>query len=69
MNRLTWIGQLYDGRLVLETEPVPTDAPTVAGSKSKWKSAWKCEMKDRTLWCGAPINTACRCVEVFNGEG
>lgn len=72
-DALIWMGQLYDGRVVLETEPLPEDAPRVevevsgVTRQSVWKHAWQCTIRNRRHTCGAPDGVACRCKEWFHG--
>lgn len=64
MNGLTWIGQLHDGRVILETEPLPDDVKALTPG-TRWKHAWKCEVRDRKRLCGAPAGVTCRCHEIL----
>lgn len=62
MTWLFWFGELYDGTVIREDEPLPDkyrqQQSEVPGKL--WRHAWHCT--DRK--CNSPLDVKCRCNEL-----
>lgn len=56
-DRVAWMGQMTDGRVLGHWQDVPPDAP----QGKRWQRAWACIAKR----CKAPAGVVCHCRGYF----